>query len=53
MYKEHNSVCPLVGIVTPPTPLPQASVPGPKGGGEGTLACGLGGGGVPIPTTGE
>jgi hypothetical protein len=33
-YTEHHSVCPLVGIGTPP--LPQASVPsppGPKGGG--------------------
>ncbi len=34
---EHHSVCPLFGIGTPPTPLPQASVPspppGPKGGG--------------------
>jgi hypothetical protein len=28
-YTEHHSVCPLVGIGTPPTPLPQASVPSP------------------------
>jgi hypothetical protein len=36
IYIEHHSVCPLVGIGTPPTPLPQASVPpppGPKAGG--------------------
>ncbi len=31
---------------------PPPSLPGTKGGG-GTLACGRGGGGVPIPTTGE
>jgi hypothetical protein len=29
IYIEHHSVCPLVGIVTPPTPLPLASVPPP------------------------
>ncbi len=29
IYKEHHSVCPLVGIGTPPTPFPQASVPSP------------------------
>jgi hypothetical protein len=44
IYKEHHCVGPLVGIGTPPTPLPQASGPSspdPKGGGrEGTLACG-------------
>jgi hypothetical protein len=28
-YTEHHSVCPLVGIGTPQTPLPQASVPSP------------------------
>jgi hypothetical protein len=28
-FTEHHSVCPLVGIGTPPTPLPQASVPPP------------------------
>ncbi len=35
---EHHSVCPLVGIGSPPTPLPQASVPSPrtKGWGGGT-----------------
>ncbi len=27
LYTEYHSVCPLVGIGTPPTPLPQASVP--------------------------
>jgi hypothetical protein len=54
IYIEHHSICPLVEIGTSPTPLPQASVPLPldqKVG--GTLACGWGGGGVPIPTTGE
>jgi hypothetical protein len=29
-YKEHHSVCPLVGIGSPPTPLLQASVPPPR-----------------------
>jgi hypothetical protein len=29
IYIEHHSVCPLVGIGTPPTPLPQARVPSP------------------------
>jgi hypothetical protein len=28
-YIEHHSVCLLVGIGTPPTPLPQARVPSP------------------------
>ncbi len=28
---EHHSVCPLVGIGTPPTPLSPASVPSPPG----------------------
>ncbi len=28
-YTEHHSVCPLVGLGTPPTLLPQASVPSP------------------------
>ncbi len=27
---EHHSVCPLVGIGNPPTPIPQASVPYPR-----------------------
>jgi len=50
-------LCPLVGIGTLPPPLSPASVtvplpPGTKGRG-GTLACGWGVGGVPIPTTGE
>jgi hypothetical protein len=44
IYLEHHSVCPLVGIGTPPTPLPQASVPsppppGPKSGGEHSPAA--------------
>ncbi len=54
IYKEYLSVCLLVGIWTLPRPLSPASVPlhpEPKGGG-GTLACGWGVGGVPIPTTG-
>jgi hypothetical protein len=44
-----------MGPPPPSPPLPQASVPLPPGTkrGAGTLACGLGGGGVPIPTTGE
>ncbi len=29
VYIEHHSVCPLVGIGTPTTPLPQACVPPP------------------------
>jgi hypothetical protein len=43
IYAEHHSVCPLVGIGTHPTPLPQASVPpspGPKG--EGAHSPGEG-----------
>jgi hypothetical protein len=43
IYIEHHSVCPLVGIGTPP-PLAASECalppPGPKGGGGGTLACG-------------
>ncbi len=39
----------LVGIGTSPPPLPQASVPTFGSGGD-TLACGRGGGEVPIPT---
>ncbi len=47
--KEYHSVCPLVGIGTS-----SASVPlPPEMGGGGTLACGWGVGGVPVPTTGE
>jgi hypothetical protein len=41
-YTEHHSVCPLVGIGTPPTPLTQASVlspPDQRVGGGGTPAC--------------
>jgi hypothetical protein len=30
MYKDHHSVCPLVGVGILPTPLPQASVPPPR-----------------------
>jgi hypothetical protein len=39
LYTEHHSVCPFVGIGTPPTPLPQVSVPSPppKGGGHTRL----------------
>jgi hypothetical protein len=52
IYLEHHSVCPLVGIGTPPTPFPPASVPSPPDQRVGgTLACC--GGGVPILTTGE
>jgi hypothetical protein len=54
-YLEYHSVCPVVGIGTPPPPLPQASVhplpPEPKGG--NALAYGRGGGVVPIRTGGE
>jgi hypothetical protein len=51
-FKEYHSVCPLVGIGTLPTPLSPVSVPlPPEPGGGGTLASGLGVGGVPIPTT--
>jgi hypothetical protein len=51
-YKEYHSVCPLVGIGTLPTPPSPASVPLPTNpGGGGTLASGLGVGGVPIQTT--
>ncbi len=35
IYIEYHSVCPLVRIVTPPTRLPQASVPLPMETGEG------------------
>ncbi len=51
-----DSVCPLVGIGTPPPPLPQASVPprttGRGRGGTHSPAC-EGGGGVPIRTRGK
>ncbi len=30
IYTDNHSVCPLVGIGTPPTPLPLASVPPPN-----------------------
>ncbi len=55
VHAENHSVCPLVGIGTAPPPHPPASVyptPEPKGGGV-TLACGWGGGGVSIRTTGK
>jgi hypothetical protein len=52
-FKEYHSVCPLVGIGILPTPLSPASVPLPPEPRRGTLACGRGVGGVPIPTTGE
>jgi hypothetical protein len=46
IYTEHHSVCPLVGIGTPPNPLPQASVPVPsprtKGWGAAAAAKGVG-----------
>jgi hypothetical protein len=41
IYTEYHSVCPLVGIGTPTTPLPRAS------GWGGTLACGWGAWGSP------
>ncbi len=48
IYIEHHSVCPLVGIGTPPTPLSQASVPSPPdqrvGGGAHSTAAKRGGG---------
>jgi hypothetical protein len=48
------SFSPVVGIGTPPTPHPQASVPSPFGsGGRGTLAGERRGGRVPIPTRGH
>ncbi len=42
IYKEYHSVCPLVGIGTPPPPLPLTSVSLPlesKGGGAHFPAC--------------
>ena len=36
IYREHHSVCPLVGTGTPPTLLPQASVPSSQVGGGHT-----------------
>ncbi len=50
------SFSPVVGIGTPPTPQPQASVPPPSlvpGKGAYTLAGERGGGRVPIPTRGH
>jgi hypothetical protein len=44
IYTECHSVCPLVGIRTPPAPIPQASVPPPpgtKGKGEHSPAGGV------------
>ncbi len=50
---EYQSVCPLVGIGTPPTPLLQATVPplNQRVGGRTRLRVRVWG--VPIPTTGE
>ncbi len=48
------SFSPVIGIGTPPTPHPQASVPPPLcSGGRSTLDGERGGGGVPIPTRGH
>ncbi len=47
------SLSPVVGIGTPPTPHPQASVPPLWLGGRGTLSGERGGGRVPIPTRGH
>jgi hypothetical protein len=52
IYIENHSVCPLVGIGTLPPLSRQRVCPEPKGG-WGTLPCGRGGRGVPIPATGE
>ena len=41
-YMEYHSVCPLVGIGTPPHPLLLASVPPLPPQRGGTLACGGG-----------
>jgi hypothetical protein len=52
IYTEYHSVCPLVGIGTPPTPLRKQVCPPPtKVWGECTRL--RGGGGYLIPTTGE
>jgi hypothetical protein len=48
IYLEHQSICPLVGIGTPPTALPQASVPRPQPNGRGTYSPAGEGGGVPM-----
>jgi hypothetical protein len=48
MYKEYHSVCPLVGIGTPPTPLSQASVPLPPRTGGGHTRLRVRGWGRPI-----
>jgi hypothetical protein len=56
LYIEHHSVRSLVRIgLGLPQPLSRkASVPSPRTKGwGGTLACGLGVAGIPIPTTGE
>ncbi len=52
---ECYDISPVVGIGTPPTPHPQASVPSPPfgTGGRGTLAGERGGGRVRIPTRGH
>jgi hypothetical protein len=45
-YTEYHSVCPLVGMGTPPTPLSQASVPppppDPNGGAHSSAEGGVG-----------
>ncbi len=44
IYIEYHSVCPLVGIGTPPLPLPQTRVPAsePKGGTHSPAGEGVG-----------
>ncbi len=56
IYIEHHSVCPLVGIGNPPTPLLAIECALPtrtKGGGAHSPAAKGVYGGVPIPTIGE
>ncbi len=54
VFVGYNHFSPVVGIGTPPTPHPQASMPPPLvSGGRGTLAGERGGGRVPIPTRGH
>jgi len=54
-YHSVSSLAPRRNWDSPkiPTPLSPASVPLPPEPGGGTLACGGGVGGVPIPTPGE
>ncbi len=49
IYTEHHSVCPLVGIGTPPTPLLQAIVPPPPNQRVGGWAQSPAGGGWGSP----